>query len=283
MGRQPFAQGRKYKLKIGTSAVPVWLEEIRSVLDASSLDRDSRDRVEQYEVGECVLETAKPIAFDLSADIAQTGRFVIVDNYEISGGGIILEDLGGGSRLLEEHLARREASWQRSPLARSLRAGRYGHQSAFVLLAGPDETALAELGGALEAGLLAGGRYVYYLGLKNALLGVSQGAEDRGEALRRLGETAHLFTDSGAIFVATVPELEATELAVLQALAGPADAIVVVLAADGSALEPDLPPAALELPALPPGPAGREAALRERAEAIVRLLAERRVVPEYYL
>ena len=37
------------------------------------------------------LETLKPIAFDLSAEIAQTGRFVLIDNYQIAGGGVILD------------------------------------------------------------------------------------------------------------------------------------------------------------------------------------------------
>ena len=35
-------------------------------------------------------EAMKPVAFDLVGEIAQTGRFVLVDNYEIAGGGIIL-------------------------------------------------------------------------------------------------------------------------------------------------------------------------------------------------
>jgi sulfate adenylyltransferase subunit 1 (EFTu-like GTPase family) len=43
-------------------------------------------------VAECILETAKPIVFDPISELDQTGRFVIVDQYEISGGGIIVEE-----------------------------------------------------------------------------------------------------------------------------------------------------------------------------------------------
>lgn len=291
MGRTPFVQGRKYKLKIGTAAVPVWLEEIRSVLDASSLDRETRRQVEQYEVGECVLESSKPIAFDLSADIAQTGRFVIVDNYEISGGGIILEDLGSEQRLLAEHLEKREAAWTRSQAGAALRSARYGQQSTFVLLTGQDEAELATLGAGLEAALLEGGRFVYYLGLKNALLGVGAEAEDRAEVLRRLGETAHLFTDAGAIFITSVAGLEAAEFEALQALASPADILTVTVAGgDPGAPAPDLPAAALILGPAPragvggPRDPGRHYdELDERVIRISRLLAERKILPEYYL
>ena len=39
------------------------------------------------------MRTANPISFDLIGDVKTTSRFVIVDNYDIAGGGIITEDL----------------------------------------------------------------------------------------------------------------------------------------------------------------------------------------------
>lgn len=282
MGRQPFVQGRKYKLKLATAQVAVWLEEIRSVLDASNLGTESRAQVEQYEVGECVLETFKPVAYDLTADIAATGRFVIVDGYEIAGGGIILEDLGADKKLLARHLADREERWARSPVAQAERRARHGHEPTFVALTGPASTELEALGAAVEAALLAQGRFSYYLGLKNALLGLQSDqsgrsdAVERPETIRRLGETAHLFTDAGALFITSVPDLDADELEVLQALAKPADVVTVTVAGPETGVDsPDLPPAALSLPST--------GSVAEKAARIVKMLAERRIVPEYVL
>jgi bifunctional enzyme CysN/CysC len=282
MGRQPFVQGRKYKLKLATASTAVWLEEIRSVLDASNLGTESRAQVEQYEVGECILETFKPVAYDLTADIAATGRFVIVDGYEIAGGGIILEDLGAEKKMLARHLADREARWTRSPVAQAERQARVGHEPTFVALTGPAEAGLEAVGAALEAALLAQGRFAYYLGLKNAQLGLHSDlkaqpdALDRPDTVRRLGETAHLFTDAGALFITSIPDLDADELEVLQALAKPADVVTVTVAGPGTGVDsPDLPPAALSLPA-----GGTAAA---KAAAIVKMLADRRIVPEYVL
>ena len=273
MGRQPFVQGRKYKLKLATASTAVWLEEIRSVLDASNLGSESRAQVEQYEVGECVLETFKPVAYDLTADIAATGRFVIVDGYEIAGGGIILEDLGAEKKMLARHLADRERAWSRSPVAAAERRARVGHQATFVALTGPESADLQALGAALEAKLLTQGRFAYYLGLKNALLGLQSDSVDRPETLRRLGETAHLFTDAGAIFITSVPDLDANELDVLQTLASPADVLTVTAAGPETGVDaPDLPNAVLTL---------KGGGTAEQADRIVRLLAERQIVPEY--
>ena len=54
---------------------------------------DKKSQVDKNDVAEVIIKTDSPIAFDLSVDIANTSRFVIVDNYEISGGGIIEEAL----------------------------------------------------------------------------------------------------------------------------------------------------------------------------------------------
>jgi len=271
MGRQPFVTGRKYKLKLATAQTTVWLEDILTVLDASNLGTESRSQVDQYEVGECVLETLKPVAYDLTSDLAATGRFVIVDGYEIAGGGIILEDLGAEKKLLARHLADREARWTRSPVVQAERRFQRGHGATVVVVTGAG--GLEALGTAVEARLLAQGRFAYYLGLKNALLGLAD-TGDRSEALRLLGETAHLFVDAGAVFVTSVPHLDADELEVLTALAHPADVVTVALADPGAGVDtPDLPATSLVLDPLP---------VDENAGRLVAFLASR-IELEYVL
>jgi bifunctional enzyme CysN/CysC len=227
LGRKPLVTGKKYKLKLATAEVPVWVDEILKVLDASDLSSGQKEMVEQHEVGECILECFKPLAFDLASDIAETGRFVLVDEYEIAGGGIVLADQGIGNTLLDKHLAHREQNWDRSLLTPSARASRWNQRPTFVLLTGTTDAPLAAVGQLLEKALFDKGRFVYYLGLSNALLGVQAGQEDRPEVLRRLGETAHLFTDAGAVFIASLAGLDDTERQVLEALARPADVLTV--------------------------------------------------------
>jgi len=60
-----------------------------------------------------IWKTAKPIAYDVISEIEQTGRFVIVDNYEISGGGIILEAVPDTDSSLLTHIREREFLWKK--------------------------------------------------------------------------------------------------------------------------------------------------------------------------
>jgi sulfate adenylyltransferase subunit 1 (EFTu-like GTPase family) len=91
MNRAPMICGKTYKLKLGALRSTVKLVEILAVLDAAEIGVDSaKQQVDRHDVAEVILETPKPVAFDLIGDIEQTGRLVIVDNFEIAGAGIIL-------------------------------------------------------------------------------------------------------------------------------------------------------------------------------------------------
>ena len=94
MGKQPLLFNKKYQLKIGTKKTELSLEKIESVLDASQLLKSSdRNEVHRNEVAQCFLRTTSPISFDLIDRVKTTSRFVIVDGYDIAGGGIIVEAL----------------------------------------------------------------------------------------------------------------------------------------------------------------------------------------------
>lgn len=92
LGRNPLVRGKDYFLKIGTSKVRMRLETVHKLLDAVNLETlESAKQINRHDVADCTLSLAKPVAFDLASDLAGTSRFVIVDNFEISGGGIVKE------------------------------------------------------------------------------------------------------------------------------------------------------------------------------------------------
>lgn len=225
MNRQPMIRNKKYKIKLAGARMPVWLREVVTVLDASELTTDSnRQQVERHDVAECVLETLKPIAFDLSTEIAQTGRFVIIDNYEIAGGGVVLKAIESTTNRITERVQQREQQWQRSTITPSVRSTRYNQHSTLVLICGPANTGKENLAKALEEDLFQDGRYVYYLGLSNSSLSMDVNESgQRDEYIRRLGEVSHLFTDAGLILIATISDLDDYELETINTLNQPSD------------------------------------------------------------
>lgn len=275
LGQEPMVFNKRYVLKLGTAKIPVWLRQIHTVLDASDLTTESNRRhIERHDVAECALETLRPIAFDLSCEIAQTGRFVIIDNYHIAAGGVILGIEENQSDLISEHVRQRQANWWRSKITTDIRANRLGHRSALVILCGPVNTGKWAAARKLEERLFAAGRMVYYLGLDNSLAGINSDLRQSGlrdEFLRRLGETAHLFTDAGLILITSISDLDEYELKVLKTLNGPGQTVVIGIGPQ------DIPGNMMDLRLDISGDADRI------ADRVTDFLTQQNYLPEYYL
>ncbi|MFA5059990.1 MAG: GTP-binding protein [Candidatus Omnitrophota bacterium] len=231
MGKQPFVEGKTYKLKIATQHVPVVLSEIVSVMNASELSFAAKPHVDRHEVAECILETMKPVAFDKALDIPETGRFVIVDNYEISGGGVILSAVADQATSLNEHIRKREFDWERSHITPEKRAHKYEHKSALIVLAGQIDTGKQRIAKALEEELFRLGKFTYFLGISNRLALASADVKDktlsRFEHIQQLGELAHILTDTGLILITSITDIDEYELNMLKSLNHPNKTLVV--------------------------------------------------------
>ena len=84
MGKKSMEPGKDYLLKVGAVKEPVQIESIVSVMDASDLSSGrKKDKVEYHDVAEVILSCRHAIAFDTVDVVPSTGRFVIVDDYEI--------------------------------------------------------------------------------------------------------------------------------------------------------------------------------------------------------
>ncbi len=225
--------GKRYKLKLHASRSAAYLTAVHMVIDASDLTTaTNRQQVERHDVAQVTLETLKPIACDGAAEFPQTGRFVIIDDYEIAGGGVILEAQASQASLLAEHVRQREQAWVRSTLTPTQRARRHGQRPALIVITGPQDRQSETLARAIEQYLHNCGRLAYFLGLSNQLLGLDSELKvlgGREEFLRRLGETAHLFTDAGMIVITSIADLDDFELEVLEVLNQPSDLLVVTV------------------------------------------------------
>jgi bifunctional enzyme CysN/CysC len=221
LGKDPMVKDREYLLKLGTAKVPVQLEEIHRVMDASDLHLlETKGRIDRHDVAECNLRLKWAIAFDLAEEIAATGRFVIVDHYEISGGGIIREALEDEQAWLREKVLLRDIKWEYSMLSPEQRAEKYLQKSALILITGERDSGKKPIAKRLEAELFSEGRLVYFLGIGNVLYGVDadiKGRDDRRqEHLRRLAEVAHILLDAGVILIVTAIELTREDLDLIQ-------------------------------------------------------------------
>ncbi|MDP2654279.1 MAG: GTP-binding protein [Candidatus Omnitrophota bacterium] len=240
LGKQPLVRGRTYKLKITTQQVPVVVAEILGVMNASELSSSLKDHVNRHEVAECVLETLKPVAFDVVSEMPEIGRFVIVDNYEISGGGIIVSPVFDEQTALKQHIRKREFEWERSAITPDKRSQKYDHKSAFIILTGQIDTGKQKIAKALEESLFNLGKFTYFLGLSNRLSLTTADRQDatiaKFEHLQQLGELAHLMTDAGLILITSITDIDEYEIELLRSLNQPNKTLVVAVG-EGDALQ----------------------------------------------
>ncbi|MHB9133358.1 MAG: sulfate adenylyltransferase subunit 1 [Armatimonadota bacterium] len=90
LGDRHLIAGRPYMLKLATQEIPCQVGSISSVVDTSSLaTAPFQGEVAKNEVATVILALKKPAAFDPFIEIVETGRFVLVDGYDVAGGGII--------------------------------------------------------------------------------------------------------------------------------------------------------------------------------------------------
>ena len=209
LGQRPLERGRKYLLRLATREVDCEVAVIHRIIDAADLgERQSKTVVGRNEVADLTLRTKFPLTFDLYQQFETTGRFVLVDQYDISGGGIITELVHDEQAFLRDEARRRDFAWVKGEVGAEDRAQNYGHRAAIVLFTGGRHTGKSFLARKLESLLVAEGRHAYLLDAENLRRGLDadlaeSDAADAVEMVRRYGEVARLLADTGLIVVST--------------------------------------------------------------------------------
>ena len=222
LGKKDLVPGKLYFLKIGGEKVKVEVEQVKGVINSSNLSStDTKQAVEKNEVAEVILKTDKPIAFDTVQENAGTSRFVIVDNYEIAGGGIITAGLEDEESDIRSSAMLRNYKWETSTIDLESRVEHYAQKPQLIVLTGEKNTGKKDLAKALEKSLLDSGRYVYYLGIGSYLYGVgadtkSAGDENHKEQIRRFAEVANLMLDAGMILIVTATGLTESDRKIMK-------------------------------------------------------------------
>ena len=209
LGRKPLERGRRYQLRVATREVDCEVATIHRIIDTMDLaQQQGSSVVNKNQVAELTIRAKTPVAFDLSASFESTGRFVLVDEYDIAGGGIVTELVHDDQEFLREEARQRDFAWVKGKVGVEDRAQQYGHRAAIVLVTGGRHSGKSFLARTIEARLVADGRHAYLLDGENLRRGLdadlSEGERGQvAEMARRYGEVARLLVDTGLIVVST--------------------------------------------------------------------------------
>lgn len=202
LGHEPMTLGKMYKLKLNTTEAQVQLQKIEAVIDTGDLSSAAATRVERNQVAEVVLRARRMLALDAFNDKPATGRFVLVDEYDIAGGGIISMDGYADQRQL---ITKRSTNIVQvdQGVSDDERARMNGHRGGVIWFTGLSGAGKSTLSMELERRLFEKGYSVYVLDGDNIRFGLNANLgfspEDRSENIRRVGEVAALFARAGMI------------------------------------------------------------------------------------
>ncbi len=206
LSHKPLHVGSQLKIKLATTEAQVKVQTIERVIDTQDLSHSVHAEVGHNQVAELILSVDRLLTFDTFVMLPDTGRFVLVDGYDIAGGGIISME-GYADQRRAVHVKSTNVTRIAHRITRDLREQRQGHRGGVVWLTGLSGSGKSTLALAVEQALFQRNFGVYVLDGDNVRLGLNSNLgfspEDRAENIRRIGEVAALFARAGFVAVAS--------------------------------------------------------------------------------
>jgi bifunctional enzyme CysN/CysC len=204
MGKKNLEVGPRYKLKLATQELDCEIVSVDRVIDASTLETvgdGTRKHIAKNDVAEITLQTRGLLVMDNHDTLPILGRFVIVDDRDVAGGGIIF----GGTYADRGKIESKNVYWHEGDITQKQRTLRNGHLGAVVWFTGLSGSGKSTIARALERELFKRNMHTYVLDGDNIRHGLNSNLgfspEDREENIRRVAEVAKLMADSGLIVI----------------------------------------------------------------------------------
>lgn len=199
MTEEELTTGHAYLLKVGAQTVQATVTAIRHKIDINTLDKMQGHALGLNEIGFCNISTSQPIAFDPYKVIREAGGFILIDRFtnQTVAAGMI------------EFTLSRSTNVHRQPMdvTKASRGLLKGHKPAILWFTGLSGAGKSTIANLVERKLAAMGAHTYALDGDNIRQGLNKDLgftdEERIENIRRIGEVAKLFVDSGLIVTAS--------------------------------------------------------------------------------
>ncbi len=285
MSEIPLKAGSHYLVRHAGRFVKARVAALLYAIDVNTMEQSEVAELPLNGIGRIVVETTLPLYVDAYAVNRATGSLVFVDPLSnvTAGAAMITDDVfvdaqtpravSDAATLIRDHVERREFHWETGLVTARDRLVRNRHVGKTVLVTGGSTIAVQTFGKELEQRLFRLNLNSYYLGYSSLSRGLASDVADiRSEhdaQIRRLGELSRILTDAGLIFITALPEADRYTVERLKLLSQPNELLTVELGGVGDAVRG----AAITLDERTP--------LAEGVDAVLALLADNRVIPDY--
>jgi bifunctional enzyme CysN/CysC len=196
--RSSLTVGRSYLLKHSTRTVRATVESLQYRLDVNGLRRDdSATTLDLNEIGRVSFRTTEPLLVDDYGTNRTTGSFIVIDaqTNATAGAGVI--------RVIATTHASPNVVRHSGRLTRHDRFAALDAQGATVLFTGLSGAGKSTIAAGVEEAYVQSGRHAFLLDGDNLRHGINGDLgfsdHDRKENVRRAGEVARMFAESGSL------------------------------------------------------------------------------------
>lgn len=196
MNEEPLVKNKNYDLKRASTVINAYVDEIYYKVDVNTFEHQPAEKLELNEIAYIRINLSLPIAYDIYRELKQTGSFVIVDR---------ISNNTFGAGMIYKKQESKNVVWHDHKVGKEERVRLKGHQPAVLWLTGLSGAGKSTVANELEEQLHKMGVHTYLLDGDNVRHGLCKDLgfsdEDRVENIRRIGEVAKLFADSGIMVI----------------------------------------------------------------------------------
>lgn len=213
MDEAAMSDGTAYLLKQTTKVVKAYISRVLYKIDVNTLHREAAETLSLNDIARVEIRTASPIFFDSYKNNHGTGSFILIDPH--TSNTVAAGMIRGAARTLECLTEKTEEPstqtksphtvWSGWNIPKEAREKRNGHKAAVLWFTGYSGSGKSTIAKALEKRLFESGHHTMLLDgdtIRHGLCGdLGFSDVDRSENIRRAGEAARLFFESGDIVI----------------------------------------------------------------------------------
>lgn len=213
MDEEGMSNGTPYILKHTTKSVKSFIPRILYKIDVNTLHREEVASLSLNDIARVEIRTASPIFFDSYRNNHGTGSFILIDPH--TSNTVAAGMIRGPARTIDDLTEKIEAKasqrisphtvWSGWNIPKEAREERNGHKAAVLWFTGYSGSGKSTIAKELEKKLFESGHHTMLLDgdtIRHGLCGdLGFSDEDRSENIRRVGEAAKLFFESGDIVI----------------------------------------------------------------------------------
>ena len=193
---------KKYKIKINTTDYDITFSKIKRIINIDDLTEKKNDDVQKNNVADVLIESESILCLDNFELVNNTGKFSLIDQFEVVGGGVVKSasksDSTDSNLNINENV--KSEDFFVNEIDRILKVG---HRPGILWLTGLSGSGKSTIAKEVEKKLFLKGYNIFSLDGDNLRHGLNRDLdfmpESRVENIRRTAEVASLFVSAGFI------------------------------------------------------------------------------------